>query len=235
VEALASSTDNRSSKRFTRTILAIVMAVVALGAVAAARQSRPQGPRLFAYGTSYLASDVVNEPGWRYIDQFDHALEPSEFHNLANDGATVQQVAATVDATWQPQDAIVVIDALTNNLYQTRSDPAGAIAEAEPIFRSMLQRLGPLPSIIVVKQGRLSSHDYALFSNELSDATVDAWNAMVDRAVAGLPNVTVVDPNVGWDADAMIYNIHPTNAGEDHIAQMLFATAGLPWRPPTNA
>jgi hypothetical protein len=234
VGAVASGTDDRSPKRLAWTILAIVTVVVAFGAVAAARESR-QGPRLFAYGTSYLASDVVNEPGWRYIDQFNDALEPSEFHNFAKDGATVQQIAATVEATWRPQDGIVVIDALTNNLYQTRSDPAGAIAEAEPIFRSMLQRLGPLPSIIVVKQGRLSSHDYALFSNELSDATVDAWNAMVDRAVAGLTNVTVVDPNVGWDADAMIYNIHPTNAGEDHIAQMLFATADLPWRPPTNA
>ena len=73
-----------------------------------------------------------------------------------------------------------------------------------------------------------------LFSQELSDATVDAWNTMIDRVVAGLPNVRVVDPNVGWDADTMMYNVHPTDAGEDHIAQQLCAVLGLSWDPPVN-
>jgi len=213
-------------------LFAIVVVIGAVVAVVVAWNSGPNGPRLYAYGTSYLASDISNEPGRRYIEQFDDGLDASEFHNLAKDGATIQQIAATVDETWKSQRAIVVIDALTNNLYQTRADPEQGIAEAEPIFRSMLERLGPAPTIYVVKQGHLSAHDYALFSDELSDATVDAWNAMVDRAVAGLPNVTVVDPNFGWDADAMIYDVHPTNAGEDHIAQLLFAMAGLTWQAP---
>ncbi len=142
----------------------------------------------------------------------------------------MEQVAATVQDTWRSRPAIVVIDAVTNNLYQTRDDPEQGIEAAEPVFRSMLQRLGLVPMIIVVKQGHLSAHDYALFSQELSDATVDAWNAMIDRVVAGLPNVHVVDPNVGWDADTMMYNVHPTDAGEDHIAQQLCAVLGLSWR-----
>ena len=120
----------------------------------------------------------------------------------------------------------MVIDAVTNNLYQTRADPAQGIEAAEPVFRVDARAARtPFRSIIIVKQGRLSAHDYALFDNELSDATVDAWNAMIDRVVAGLPNVEIVDPNVGWDADTMIYNVHPTDAGEDHIAQLLCAAA----------
>jgi hypothetical protein len=189
---------------------------------------------LYAYGTSYLAADIVNSPGRRYIVQFGQALRPSRFHNLAKSGATVQEVAATVESTWKPQKAIVVIDALTNNLYQTRGHTAEGIADAEPVFKSMLQRLGPTPSIIIVKQGYLSAHDYALFDDLISDATVDAWNAMIDRAVAGLSNVRVIDPNVGWDPNTMIFNVHPTDAGEDHIAQQLCALTGLVWQPPTN-
>jgi hypothetical protein len=221
---------------FAGKLLAIVLVLATVAAIAVAvLDTGPSGPSLYAYGTSYLASDVVNSPGRRYIDQFDDALRPPRFHNLAKDGATVQQIAATVNATWTSRRAIVVIDAVTNNLYQTRADPTQGIAEAEPVFESMLKRLGPRPSIIIVKQGRLSAHDYALFDNELSDATVDAWNAMIDRVAAGRPNVEVVDPNVGWDPNTMIFNVHPTDAGEDHIAQLLFAAAGMPWRPPANA
>jgi predicted RNA-binding Zn ribbon-like protein len=214
--------------------LALVLVLGAIGVVAARRDTGPSGPTLYAYGTSYLAADVVNSPGRRYIDQFDDKLQPSQFQNLAKSGATVQDIAATVDRTWKPRQAIVVIDAVTNNLYQTRTNPAQGIADAEPVFKSMLQRLGPMPSIIVVKQGHLSAHDYALFDDLLSDATVDAWNAMIDRDVAGLPNVRVVDPNVGWDPNTMINNVHPTDAGEDHIAQQLCAASGLPWRLPNN-
>jgi len=228
---------NRNETRRSTKVLgkgiAIALALAALGVIAAARDTRPASPSLYAYGTSYLAQDVVNSPGRRYIDQYHDALG-WQFHNLAKSGATVQDIAATVDATWKPRQAIVVIDAVTNNLYQTRTNPAQGIADAEPVFKSMLQRLGPTPSIIVVKQGHLSAHDYALFNNLLSDATVDAWNAMIDRAVAGLHNVRVVDPNFGWDPNTMINNVHPTDAGEDHIAQLLCAATGIPWKPPTN-
>jgi hypothetical protein len=192
------------------------------------------GPPLYAYGTSYLADDTVNSPGRRYIEQLNDALRPVEFHNFGKNGATVQQVAFAIEATWRARQSIVVIDALTNSLYQTRADPQHGIAEAEPVFRSMLDRLGPLPTIIVVKQGRLSAHDYALFDHEFSDATVDAWNSMIDRVVAGRPTVRVVDPNQGWDANTMIDNLHPTDAGEDHIAQLVFAAVGLSWRPPVS-
>jgi hypothetical protein len=192
----------------------------------------PSNPPLYAYGTSYLADDTVNTPGRRYIEQLNDALRPSEFHNFGKNGATVQQVAFSVEVSWRSRWSVVVIDALTNNLYQTRADPQQGIVEAEPVFKSMLERLGPLPTIIVVKQGRLSAHDYALFSHELSDATVDAWNAMIGRVVAGLPNVQVVDPNQAWDADTMMYNLHPTDAGEDHIAQLVCTAAGLSWEPP---
>ena len=73
----------------------------------------------------------------------------------------MQQIAATVEATWQPQDAIVVIDALTNNLYQTRTDPAGGIAEAEPIFKSMLQRLGIEKSEFSTSKGTMRGLELA--------------------------------------------------------------------------
>lgn len=228
---------NRSKTRRSASALgkglAIALVLAAIGAIAAGSDTRPPGPSLYAYGTSYLAQDVVNSPGRRYIDQFHDALG-WPFHNVAKSGATVQDIAATVERTWKPRQAIVVIDAVTNNLWQTRTNPAQGIADAEPVFRSMLQRLGPMPSIIVVKQGHLSAHDYALFDNLLSDATVDAWNAMIDRSVAGLGNVRVVDPNVGWDPGTMINNVHPTDAGEDHIAQLLCAATGVPWQPPAN-
>jgi hypothetical protein len=226
--------ERRRSASFLGMCLVLAVILGGLGVIAAGRDTRPPGPTLYAYGTSYLAQDVSNSPGRRYIDQFDNAARPSHLHNLAKSGATVQDIAATVDRTWKPRQAIVVIDAVTNNLYQTRTDPARGIADAEPVFKSMLQRLGPLPSIIVVKQGHLSSHDYSLFDDYLSDATVDAWNAMIDRAVAGFPNVRVVDPNVGWDPETMMHNVHPTDAGEDHIARLLCAATGLPWRPPDN-
>ncbi len=205
-----------------------------LATVTDTSESGPPKLPLYAYGTSYLADDTMNTPGRRYIEQFNDALRPSEFHNFGKNGATVQQVAFAVEATWRPRSTIVVVDALTNNLYQTRANPQQGIAQAEPVFRSMLERLGSLPTIIVVKQGRLSAHDYALYSHELSDATVDAWNAMIDRVVVGLPNVRVVDPNWGWDANTMIENLHPTDAGEDHIAQLVFAAAGLSWQPPVH-
>jgi hypothetical protein len=205
-----------------------------LGTMATVSDAGPTGPPLYAYGTSYLADDTVNTPGRRYIEQFNDALRPSEFHNFGQNGATVQQVALSVEATWRSRWTIVVIDAVTNNLYQTRANPQQGIADAEPVFRSMLERLGHEALIIVVKQGRLSAHDYALFSHELSNATVDAWNAMIDRVVEGLPNVQVVDPNQGWDANTMMYNVHPTDAGEDHIAQLLCAAAGLSWEPPVS-
>ena len=213
----------------------IIGAVGTVAIVATRSSAEPDAPRpaLYAYGTSYLADDTVNTPGRRYIEQLNDTLKPSEFHNFGKDGATIQQIAASVDDTWRPRHAIVVIDSVTNNLYQTRANPEQGIAEAQPIFRSMLERLGPLPTIIVVKQGHLSEHDYARFSHELSDATVDAWNAMLDRVTAGFSNVTVVDPNRGWDPTTMIFNLHPTDPGEDHIAQLLYAALGLPHEPPT--
>jgi len=232
--SVVSGNGTRSSVSVLGKGLAVALAFAALGAIAAGRDTRPAGPSLYAYGTSYLAQDISNSSGRRYIDQFHDALG-WPFHNLAKSGATVQDIAATIDRTWKPRRAMVVIDAVTNNLYQTRTNPAKGIADAEPVFRSMLQRLGPMPSIIVVKQGHLSSPDYALFDNVLSDATVDAWNAMIDRSVAGIPNVRVVDPNVGWDPNTMIHNVHPTDAGEDHIAQQLCAVNGLAWQPPSDA
>ena len=235
MELVGDRTGNRSSFRLVATVLGIVLVVGVLAAVAVDRDSGVQGSSLYAYGTSYLASDIVNTPGRRYIDQFDDALRPSQFHNLAKNGATVQQIAATIDETWRSQQALVVIDAVTNNLYQSRANTARGIADVEPAFASMLDRLGSQPSVIIVKQGRFSAHDYALFDNQMSDATVDVWNAMIDRVAAGRPNVRVVDPNIGWDANTMIYNLHPTDAGEDHIAQLVFAATGLPWRQPDNA
>jgi hypothetical protein len=205
-----------------------------LNTMATGTEAVPLHLPLYAYGTSYLADDTVNTPGRRYIHQFRNLLQPSEFHNFGQNGATVQQIALAVEATWRAQPSIVVIDALTNNLYQSRGNTGQGILAAEPVFRSMLERLGPEPSIIVVKQGHLAANDYAIFSYELSDLTVDAWNAMIDRAVAGLPNVRVVDPNEGWDADTMMYHLHPTDAGEDHIAQLLCAATGLTWRPPAK-
>jgi hypothetical protein len=234
VEVLARPAGKRPSIPLVWKLLAIVLTLGALGLVASESGARGHAPALYAYGTSYLAGDIVNTPGRRYIDQLNDALHPSEFHNFGKDGATVEQVAAAVQDTWKSQSAIVVIDAVTNNLYQTRDDPEQGIAAAEPVFRSMLQRLGFVPEVIVVKQGHLSSHDYALYSQELSDATVDAWNAMIDRVVAGLPNVRVVDPNVGWNAETMMYNVHPTDAGEDHIAQLLCAALGLRWESPVS-
>lgn len=235
MERVGERTGYRSSFRLVASVVLVVLVVGILAAVAVDRDSGIHGSSLYAYGTSYLASDITNSPGRRYIDQFDDALRPSQFHNLAKDGATVQQIATTVDETWRPQQALVVIDAVTNNLYQSRANTAQGIADAEPVFASMLDRLGSRPSVIIVKQGRLSAHDYALFDNQLSDASVDAWNAMIDRVAAGRSNVRVVDPNVGWDPNTMIYNLHPTDAGEDHIAQLVFAATGLAWRQPDNA
>jgi len=218
---------------FVWKILAVIVVLGVLGTIAIIYVRR-QGPALYAYGTSYLADDTMNTPGRRYIEQLNDALDPSEFHNFGKNGATVQQVATSVEDTWTSRHAIVVIDALTNNLYQTLNDPERGIAGAEPVFRSMLDRLGPIPSVVVVKQGYLSAHDYALFDHRMSNATVDAWNAMIDRAVDGRRNVKVVDPNIGWNAEVMMSNVHPTDAGEDHIAQLLFAAVGLTWRPAVN-
>ena len=94
-------------------------------------------------------------------------------------------------------------------------------------MRAMLVRLGAVPTIIVVKQPHFSTRDQELFSGQLPNSIVDQWNAMIDRTVAGLPNIKVVDPNVGWDADTMMTNLHPNDLGEDHIAQQLFTTLGL--------
>ena len=69
-------------------------------------------------------------------------------------------------------------------------------------------------------QGYFSGHDNELTNGQLPDATVDQWNSMVNRVVAGLPNVRIIDPNKGWDADRMMTNFHPNDVGEDHIAQL---------------
>ncbi len=224
------STQRQGGHTSVATIGTIVAIAVVLGAFGLAlvgnRTSR--GPALYAYGTSYLASDVVNTPGKRYIEQFDRALQPSEFHNYGKDGATIQDVAASIDATWRSQPAIVVLDALTNSMFQTRTDPNSGIQASEPVFRSMLDRLGRVATIFVVKQGYPPESDYALYDHSLSNATVDAWNAMVDRAAVGLPNVRVIETNRGWDAATMMQTLHPTDAGEHHIAQLLVAADGLP-------
>ena len=172
-------------------------------------------------------------PGRRYIDQLTTALHPSEFHNLARTAQpwnrsqrpSMTRGIPARDRGDRCRDEQPLPDPRRPGARNRRGRTDLQVDAAAARIRSL---------VIVVKQGHLSEHDYALFRQELSDATVDAWNAMVDRAVAGLPNVTVVDPNFGWDADAMIYDVHPTNAGEDHIAQLLFATAGLPWHPPAT-
>jgi hypothetical protein len=193
------------------------------------------GPPLYAYGTSYLASDIVNTPGTRYIEQFRRALQPSEFHNFGKDGATIEDVSASIDSTWHSQPAIVVVDALTNSMFQTRTATASGIEESEPVFRSMIDRLGRDATIFVVKQGYLPESDYELFNHSLSNDTIDAWNAMVDRVTAGVPNVRVIETNQGWNPATMMEKLHPTDAGESHIAQQLFAADRLPdaseWTP----
>jgi GDSL-like Lipase/Acylhydrolase family len=226
---------NRAENQFrvasVRKVLAIVLALGALGTVATGDTGR-HGPPLYAYGTSYLADDTTNTAGHRYIEQLSAALRPSEFHNFGKNGATVDQVADSVDATWRARHAIVVVDALTNSLVQTRADPSDGIAEAEPVFRSMLERFGPAATVLVVKQGYFSAEDYAIINHEMSDATVDAWNAMIDRAAVGLSNVHVIDPNALWDANTMMTSFHPNDSGQNHIAQLLFQAAGLAWKAP---
>jgi len=212
------------------TVGVVVSIAVLLGAFgfAVVRSRSSHSPPLYAYGTSYLASDTVNTPGTRYIEQYQHALQPSEFHNFGKDGATIEDVAASIDSTWHSQSAIVVIDALTNSMFLTRTATQAGIQASEPVFRSMINRLGRVATILVVKQGYPPESDYELYDYSLSNATIDAWNSMVDRATAGLPNVRVIDTNQGWNPSTMMEHLHPTDAGEAHIAGQLVAADGVP-------
>jgi len=236
MEGLGSPAENLSTVTRGRRLPAGLVLVVLVATFAAFSSNNhsnttEHGPPLYAYGTSYLADDTRNSPGRRYIEQVNDALRPAEFHNFGKNGATLEDVAAQVNATWSARRAIVVIDALTNSIVRTTNDTDEAVASAEQLFRSMLDRLGSEATIVIVKQGRLSAHDYALFHDQVSDETVDAWNAMVDRVGAGRPNVRIVDPNAWWDPDTMMIDFHPTDAGEDHIAQLVLRSLGLPATP----
>jgi hypothetical protein len=228
--ALPTSSTGRRERGHGTTVGIVVSIAVLCGAfgLALVGSRSSHGLPLYAYGTSYLASDIVNTPGKRYIEQFQQALQPSEFHNFAKDGATIEDVATSIDSTWHSQRAIVVVDALTNSMFQTRTATDLGIEASEPVFRSMINRLGRVATILVVKQGYPSESDYELFDHSVSNATVDAWNAMVDRATAGVPNVRVIETNQGWDPSTMMEKLHPTDAGEDHIARQLVAEDGLP-------
>ena len=50
---------------------AIVLILATVAAIAVAFWTRSDRTSLYAYGTSYLAGDIVNTPGRRYIDQFE--------------------------------------------------------------------------------------------------------------------------------------------------------------------
>ena len=103
VEGVVGHTDKKPSIPFVWKLLTIGLILGAVGFVASDSNARPHALPLYAYGTSYLAGDTVNTPGRRYIDQLNRALHPSEFHNFGKDGATVEQVAATVQDTWRSQ------------------------------------------------------------------------------------------------------------------------------------
>ena len=175
------------------------------GTVTDTSESGPPRLPLYAYGTSYLADDTMNTPGRRYIEQFNDELRPSEFHNFGKNGATVQQVAFAVEATWRPR----------------RDDRGGRCTHEQPVpdtRRSGARHRGgraglqidaratrALPTIIVVKQGRLSAHDYASVQSRAlrrHRRCLERHDRPSRRRV--FPNVRVVDPNSGWNADTMI-------------------------------
>lgn len=91
----------------------------------------------------------------------------------------------------------------------------GGNAAGEWYFDWYSQRSATPPPIFVVK-----CVDTADTSK---DVAIDAYNAIIDEIALEFPNLTVVDPTVGWDRATMVGadNLHLNARGNAHIAAVL--------------
>lgn len=90
------------------------------------------------------------------------------------------------------------------------------------------------PTIVVMKVARITAAGYAGGGAGATDATVDAYNQVIDEVVAlaathGLTNVLVCDPRPGWDPATMLGSdgMHPNARGHAHLAAALARTLAL--------
>lgn len=84
------------------------------------------------------------------------------------------------------------------------------------------------PAILVVREPLIPT---------VTQNDVDTVNACIDKAVAGITHVRLVDTRVGWDPTTMIGpdNVHPNDRGSAHVADRVVETLlSLPWRNGMN-
>lgn len=196
--------------------------IVANPPIASAHECpRPTG-ELVAYGHSYLHSPEIGGASASYVTIAAHALGMIPAIRAVNGYAAVD-VASLVrggPTRWVPGSAhVVLIDSAINDI--VRSVPTGVWTGA---LRRMLRMLSsaPAPVILLVVPLRVSQPGHPGRNPMVIAAYVNAQR----RVARDFPTVHLVDASVGWNpsVDISSEGVHPTQAGERHLAEAVQRT-----------
>lgn len=184
--------------------------------------AQPRGP-LVAYGHSYLRSPAIGGAKASYVSLAAGALGMQPVIR-AVDHATTQVTEGLIrvgPTRWVPGSAeLVVIDSGINDIQ---------LGVPTPQWTASLRRgleafvAPPVPTILLVRPLRVSR-----IGHPGADPKVIAAYAAAQAAVAApFSAVRIVDASAGWQTrtDLAADGVHPTPAGEAHLAEAVVGNA----------
>lgn len=143
-------------------------------------------------------------------------------------------VRATVDTNYQTVQtkyggrrfvpiAVPLELGVGNHTIQVRPAGNAAASGSGPLFEYVARPAATPPRVVVMRGVYLPS-----YPEGVSDATYDAYNAIIDSVAAEFANVAVCDAAVGWDPATMVGSdgIHANGRGHAHLAGALEAAIG---------
>jgi lysophospholipase L1-like esterase len=219
--------------RTRSTIVVLVLTAAALSAAAMARPpaasaqscAQPHGT-LVAYGHSYLHSPAIGGAKESYVSLAAGALGMQPVIR-AVDHATSEVTERLIESgptRWVPGSAeLVVIDSGINDILA--KEPT---AQWTASLRRSLEAFvaPPVPAVLLVRPLRV-----ARIGHPGSDPAVIAAYAAAQSAVAAqFSAVRIVDASAGWQTrtDLGPDGVHPTPAGEAHLAEALVGNVRSP-------
>lgn len=211
-------------------LMTLALTAAALTSVAAARPpaASAQGcvqnhGTLVAYGHSYLHSPQIGGAKASYVSLAAGALGMQAVIRAVDHATTqvTEQLIRQGPTRWVPGSAdLVVIDSAINDI-QTKVPVPQWTASLRRSLETFVAR--PVPTILLVRPLRV-----ARIGHPGSDPKVIAAYAAAQSAVAAqFSAVRIVDASAGWQTrtDLGPDGVHPTPAGEAHLAEALVGAA----------
>lgn len=183
-----------------------------------------RGPRLAAYGHSWVAGEGATTPAYGFVQQVAAAVGAVPLDRAVG-GSSTRDTAVLVGRDGPPAADLYLLMAGLND---ARLD--GLEAAALRVYESALQALlgafraaSPGAPVVMVQQPPLLDYSGYPPHNHGSDAALSAHNRILCRvAAAGGGTVVTI---AGWDPAAMldVDAVHPNDAGHAVIAASVLA------------